>query len=192
LLWWTRSDWLTGRRDVRVPSDGSRRLYQGRLYASPSFVLASPPSQLYRSLSLFPTPPLLYHLVREGRAQTPFITSEHFSSLSVSPCLVYPIKSFTKFQTLFLRHSMPVRRDVNSKSVQHVSFLFLFRSKSLLLSVYESTKAHFTPLNPLTPNSQYSGRELRVHATPYQATGPILTPPSPINQSTHNLQPANS
>jgi hypothetical protein len=33
---------LTDRRDVRVPSDGRRRLYQGRLYASPSFILASP------------------------------------------------------------------------------------------------------------------------------------------------------
>jgi hypothetical protein len=30
------------------------------------------------------------------------------------------------------------------------------------------------------------------HAAPYQATGPTPTPPSPINQSTHNLQPANS
>jgi hypothetical protein len=30
------------------------------------------------------------------------------------------------------------------------------------------------------------------HAAPYKATGPTLTPPSPINQSTHNLQPANS
>jgi hypothetical protein len=29
-------------------------------------------------------------------------------------------------------------------------------------------------------------------AAPYQATGPTPTPPSPINQSTHNLQPANS
>jgi hypothetical protein len=30
------------------------------------------------------------------------------------------------------------------------------------------------------------------HAAAYQATGPTPTPPSPINQSTHNLQPANS
>jgi hypothetical protein len=30
------------------------------------------------------------------------------------------------------------------------------------------------------------------HAAPYQATGPIPTPSSPINQSTHNMQPANS
>jgi hypothetical protein len=29
-------------------------------------------------------------------------------------------------------------------------------------------------------------------AAPYQATGPTPTPPSPINQSTHNLQPTNS
>jgi hypothetical protein len=30
------------------------------------------------------------------------------------------------------------------------------------------------------------------HAAPYQATGPTPTLPSPINQSTHKLQPANS
>jgi hypothetical protein len=30
------------------------------------------------------------------------------------------------------------------------------------------------------------------HAAPYQATGPTPAPPSPINQSTHNLQPVNS
>jgi hypothetical protein len=30
------------------------------------------------------------------------------------------------------------------------------------------------------------------HAAPYQTTGPTPTPPSPINQSTHNLQPVNS
>lgn len=43
---------LTGRRDVRVPSDGRRRLYQGRLYASPSFILASPPPVLSHSVAL--------------------------------------------------------------------------------------------------------------------------------------------
>jgi hypothetical protein len=30
------------------------------------------------------------------------------------------------------------------------------------------------------------------HTAPYQATGPTPTPPSPINQSTHNLQQSNS
>jgi hypothetical protein len=30
------------------------------------------------------------------------------------------------------------------------------------------------------------------HAAQYQATGPSPTPPSPINQSAHNFQPANS
>jgi hypothetical protein len=30
------------------------------------------------------------------------------------------------------------------------------------------------------------------HVAPYQATGPTPTPASPINQSTHNVKPANS
>jgi hypothetical protein len=37
-----------------------------------------------------------------------------------------------------------------------------------------------------------TGLQQAGHATPYQATEPTPTPPSPINQSTHNLQPANS
>jgi hypothetical protein len=116
LLWWMRSGCLAGRRDVRVPSDGRRRLYQGRLYASPSFILASPLPVLSHSVALS-HPSLLYLLAREGRAQTPFITSEHFSSLSLSTGLVYPIKSFINFESLFLRHSIPVRREVESKLV---------------------------------------------------------------------------
>jgi hypothetical protein len=31
-----------------------------------------------------------------------------------------------------------------------------------------------------------------LYATPYRATGPLPTPLSPINQSAHNFQPANS
>ena len=104
MLWWTQSG-------LQADATSESQVMAGGASTKVVFTLPLPsylplPYQFYRTLSLSPTPPLLYLLVREGRAQTPFITSEHFSSLSLSPCLVYPIKSFINFGTLFLRLSI--------------------------------------------------------------------------------------
>jgi hypothetical protein len=107
MLWWTQSG-------LQADATSESQVMAGGASTKVVFTLPLPsylplPYQFYRTLSLSPTPPLLDLLVREGRAQTPFITSEHFISLSLSPCLVYPIKSFINFETLFLRLSDTVR-----------------------------------------------------------------------------------
>jgi len=140
--WWVRSD-------LQADATSGSQVMAGGASTKVVFTLPLPsylplPFQFYRSLSLCPTPPLLYLLVREGRAQTPFITSEHFSSLSLSPCLVYPIKSFINFGTLFLRLSVPVPGEVQSKSVEFVSFLFIVQYKCLPLCLRISEDAFHT------------------------------------------------
>lgn len=115
MLWCVRSGLQAG------ATSGSQVMARGAS-AKVVFTLPLPsyfplPYQFSRTLSLFPTPPLLYLLVREGRAQTPFVTFKYFSSLTLSPCLVYPIKSFINFETLFLRLSIPVSWEVKSKFV---------------------------------------------------------------------------
>jgi hypothetical protein len=53
----------------------------------------------------------------------------------------------------------------------------------------EQNSGEYNPIHQLVYDQQFMPK-------PYQATGPTPaptpTPPSPINQSTHNLQPANS
>jgi hypothetical protein len=72
-----------------------------------------------------------------------------------------------------------------STYLTHGSFWTL-NSKLLDLKTLESTK--ITKILPDVP----TGLRPTVHAAPYRANGPSPTPSSPINQSAHNLQPANS
>ena len=123
MLWWLRSG-------LQADATSGSQVMAGGASTKVVFTLPLPsclllPYQSYRTLSRSPTPSLLYLLAREGRAQTPFITSEHFSSLSPSLCLVYPIKSFINFQTLFLRLSFDT---CSLRSEEQVCLAFWHRS----------------------------------------------------------------
>jgi hypothetical protein len=58
--------------------------------------------------------------------------------------------------------------------------------------LYIQSHHHHKQLIPEQNAVNTTGLRPTGHAAPYQATGPTPTPPSPINQLTHNLQPANS
>jgi hypothetical protein len=64
------------------------------------------------------------------------------------------------------------------------TFMYFYYTNTLLCC----SPLHFSRIQPDVPTALWPIG----HAAPYRATGPLPTPSNPINQSTHNLQPANS
>lgn len=132
MLWWVQSCCVPTRR--LGPSDGGRRLYQGRLYTSPS----SPPLHSH-SVARFHPSSSSSSCRRRNSADSIYNFLNTFS-LFLFHCLVYPIKSFINFGN-FVFKALDTCFYRNEEQVCLICFFRIFvHTKSLLLKVYGSTR----------------------------------------------------